>query len=50
MSDIDYTSIRQTPVNQLGQIRQTSLVLIVAFLEQCSPRARETITQALLNR
>jgi hypothetical protein len=49
MSGIDYTSIRQTPVNQLGQLRQNPLGLIAAFLTHCSPRAREAITQALRN-
>jgi hypothetical protein len=50
MSDIDYTLIRQTPVNQLGQIRQAPLGLIAAYLVRCSPRTRDAITQALCHR
>jgi hypothetical protein len=47
MSAFDYTQIRQTPVNQLGQIRAVPLELIAAYLVRCSPRIRDAITQAL---
>lgn len=47
MSDQEYTTLRTTPVNDLGKIRPG---LIAEFLRRCSPGVRRAIERARWNR
>lgn len=47
MSDQEYTTLRTTPVNDLGKIQPGQ---IAQFLQRCTPGVRQAIERARWNR